>query len=423
MRRSSLLLLSLSANFALAGWIAWRVANPADPAPQATAAEFQPAEHEEPPLLETNAPIAIITSRAPTPFHWSQVESTNYVTYIANLRAIHCPERVIRWLISKELADEYIKQRQLLFAPWQGLIWDEVSHALHSPEKWLKQMEPSAKAIEKADTQLKEDTTKLLKSLLGNAPPEVTPIPPEPPRVPDALAGYLPEEKQRQIQDIDNKYGKLISEVYQNRQKSSSDPGASASELNRQKLSEIQAVLTAEEFNEYRLRTSNASGLRHRVYNFEATPEELRELARKQMEFDEAHPHPEGDSPKARAQREEWQKTRSQLDEQYKSVLGTDRFAAFKRSQDGDFQAVLKVVERCELPAAYANQVFDVKRAFEESARQLRENTALTEEERAAAQEVIRQATERTVRQTLGDRAFQTYQRYGGDWLGRKAQP
>jgi hypothetical protein len=163
--------------------------------------------------------------------------------------------------------------------------------------------------------------------------------------------------------------------------------------------------------------------LRHQVYGFDTTPEELRELARKKMEFDEAHPAPQGNSSEAKAQREEWQKTKVQLDDQYKSVLGADRFAAFQRSQEGDYQDILRVVERCELPAENATRVFDMKRAFEESAQQLRQTTTLNEEERALALEVIRQETERTVRQTLGDRGFQTYLRYRGDWLGRSARP
>jgi hypothetical protein len=37
-------------------------------------------------------------------FHWSQLESTNYFAYIANLREIGCPEQTIRDIISADLS-------------------------------------------------------------------------------------------------------------------------------------------------------------------------------------------------------------------------------------------------------------------------------------------------------------------------------
>lgn len=411
------------ANVALAGWIAFEIVHPNVQPPKVPWRVVQSIHHEKP-SPETNAPVTVVARSAPAPFHWSQVESTNYVVYIENLRAIHCPERVIRSLIASELADLCVQQRQQLLAPWQGLIWDEAARALRSPEKWRKQMEPTEKEMEQKDTQLKEEKNQLLKILLGDAPAVPEQSPPKETRVPDALAGYLTEEKQNQVGEIGKKYGDLRDELYQkNRGKSSTELRAQSEELDRQQRREIQSVLTPGEFDEYRLRTSNASSLRQ-VYGFDTTPEELRELARKKMEFDEAHPAPqEGNSAEAKAQREEWQKTKVQLNDQYKSVLGADRFAAFQRSQEGDYQDILRVVERCELPAENATRVFDMKRAFEETAQQLRQNTTLNEEERALALEVIRQETERTVRQTLGDRGFQTYLRYRGDWLGRSARP
>ena len=42
-----------------------------------------------------------------TPFHWRQIESTNYQTYIANLRRIGCPEQTIRDIITADLHAVY----------------------------------------------------------------------------------------------------------------------------------------------------------------------------------------------------------------------------------------------------------------------------------------------------------------------------
>jgi hypothetical protein len=410
------LFLSLLVNGILAGWIAWALIHrPSPPAPIPTPPPV-PVYHEPPPP-ETNPTVLPALSPAPTPFHWRQVESTNYATYIANLRAIHCPERVIRSLIAVELEDNYIQQRQQLMAPWQGVMWNEAARALRSPEKWFRQMEPINKEMERKDKEFQAERDRLLKTLLGDPPPP-TPAPPAPPRVADTLSGYLAAAKQSQIQAIEQKYSKTISEIYQkNRGKPAADLQVLVKEQNQFKLQEIQTLLTSEEFAEYRLRTSGAATLRYQVYDFEATPDEWRELIRKKMDFDEAHPIPPGNTPEARAQREAWPQSLNQLDTQYQSVLGTERFAAFQRAQQGDYQDILRVVERCELPSAAAVQVYDMKHAFEESARQLRQNTALGAEQRTIALEAMRRETERSVRQALGDRGFQTYQRYRGDWL------
>ena len=51
-----------------------------------------------------------------TPFRWSQVESTDYATYVANLRAIECPEKAIRSLVVDELAESFAQERRELQA-------------------------------------------------------------------------------------------------------------------------------------------------------------------------------------------------------------------------------------------------------------------------------------------------------------------
>ena len=53
---------------------------------------------------------------APPPFQWSQLESPDYPNYIANLRAIGCPERTVRELIAADLNDSFAPRREPLLA-------------------------------------------------------------------------------------------------------------------------------------------------------------------------------------------------------------------------------------------------------------------------------------------------------------------
>src|SRR6516225_2853916 len=47
-------------------------------------------------------------------FRWASLESSDYPTYIANLRAIGCPEQTIRDIISADVKSLYARKREEL---------------------------------------------------------------------------------------------------------------------------------------------------------------------------------------------------------------------------------------------------------------------------------------------------------------------
>lgn len=68
-----------------------------------------------PPVLEAAMPTPVAWPTAEVkPFHWSQIESTDYRIYIANLRAIGCPEQTIRDIISADVDSLYASRREPL---------------------------------------------------------------------------------------------------------------------------------------------------------------------------------------------------------------------------------------------------------------------------------------------------------------------
>jgi hypothetical protein len=52
--------------------------------------------------------------RRSLPFQWAQIESTDYRTYVANLRGIGCPERTIRDIIIADVNGLYFARREKL---------------------------------------------------------------------------------------------------------------------------------------------------------------------------------------------------------------------------------------------------------------------------------------------------------------------
>src|SRR5450432_1529367 len=73
----------------------------------------------EAPAAAAPVSVANLSSEAPrapaaAPFRWSQLEAEDYSTYIANLRAIGCPEQTIRDIIAADVASLYETKRREL---------------------------------------------------------------------------------------------------------------------------------------------------------------------------------------------------------------------------------------------------------------------------------------------------------------------
>ena len=60
-----------------------------------------------PQVAPTAVSERVLEQRAVAPFNWLQLDSADNTTYIANLRNIGCPERVIRLIITDRMSDFY----------------------------------------------------------------------------------------------------------------------------------------------------------------------------------------------------------------------------------------------------------------------------------------------------------------------------
>lgn len=88
------------------GWLALRDHRPVTPAQTTSQSPNAKAGQASVPPKE----VKDDNVGNPAPFRWAQLESTNYLQYIANLRAIGCPEQTIHDLITAELRNYYAAQ-------------------------------------------------------------------------------------------------------------------------------------------------------------------------------------------------------------------------------------------------------------------------------------------------------------------------
>ena len=114
--------LSVLGNLALLAWFVARQIAPASQAPTIPATGANPEPRVDVPgAAATASPFPL---SEPPAFSWSQIESTNYSIYVANLRAIGCPERAIRDIVASEIAALYAPRRETLEQRAGGLAGD-----------------------------------------------------------------------------------------------------------------------------------------------------------------------------------------------------------------------------------------------------------------------------------------------------------
>lgn len=63
-------------------------------------------------------PSSILTATSePTTFHWRQIDSDDFPTFVGNLRSIGCPESIIHDIVKGELTEIYAEKEKTAVAP------------------------------------------------------------------------------------------------------------------------------------------------------------------------------------------------------------------------------------------------------------------------------------------------------------------
>jgi hypothetical protein len=399
-----LLVLSLCLNLAFGGYLVLKRDRPAG-SPAGSAASAVPSSANKPSKADTKT---VTVSVPATALDWRIVESEDYKKYIANLRAIGCPEETIKDIIVADVNKLFDAKRKELsggstnkFEFWKtGTFFTD----MFNEERLQKH-----RALEK-------EKKALIKELLGIEIAEK----------PDLMAGmnpyetlldFLPAERQNAIMDLEQSFAaKMMKRLKDAR----NDPTVMR-DLLKEKDAELAKLLSPQEKEEYDLRMSQtAMVMRMQMSEFQPSEQEFRDLfkARKQFEDEYGMPGMQSNTPEDRQKREAAQK---ELDASIKSILGEDRFREYKYDQDWSRSSLKDVAKEHNVPKEQAFKVFDIKTLAQEQAAAIRKDTSLTPEQRQAALEAIQKETINAVNQTLGTAAGQAYYDKGA-WLKNLAK-
>ncbi len=339
-------------------------------------------------------------------FQWGQLESEDYRKYIANLRAIGCPEETIKDIIVAEIEKLYAPKFEA------GYLTSRKQNYWETPRR------VPAGSLD-WQSKLFQEKYAVIKELLGI----------------DMLAengkhdfgakdweikfSFLPEAKRQQLRDLEHKYSDAEHQVYANSHGlMTPEDGKALETLRQQKKAEMDALLTPKEQLEYGLRTSpRAQRLQHDLDAFQPSEAEFRSIYQAQMALEEKQNAAAGQSGDAQASPAPAVSPEQEFQDQLKSALGDHRYSEYQLSKDPGYQGLLRIADRFGLAPNVASQVFDLKQSVEAQTRQMLSNAQLTDEQRQAALQSVRSQTETALTGMLGEQGFSVYRDQGGKWF------
>jgi hypothetical protein len=422
MRPKLLCAISLLLNVAFVGyWLKLRESTPAPLRPPRTSPIETNRSTHGPARYWSPKPIVATTPQTPAPPPWSRIESADFPTFIANLRATGCQERTIRDIVVPEV-NELFKKRSAN-VPEEDLFWLTADL-----------MEKRDRSTQIARLNLEAERRELLKSLLGleGAWPEDHKSRPEewagfcalltPPtfEAAEEMAWVMDrtEFAKKRIETLAG-YPLKLSEIDELKQVRN-DALAEVNRLvGRPRIDEVLglvgvALVTIKELD--------FLGSKDPVRRF--TEDELRRLvaaAPKDLSIvDEAFDFEvvtRLDRFRAGLPKDASAELKAAFLETLPSVLGDERAAALKTRSDSTWSDVSRFVRDEKLPVKTAEMLADVHSLADTEARRIRNDPALSPEEEVAALRNMGDAVTKAVGEQLPPALLQRYLQEHGQWI------
>lgn len=369
MRWRPILILSLVANLVLAaGWFF---------SARHQATLYRRAIQSQP-LTQTQVKTNVVIRRQF--FSWQELESSDYRTYVTNLREIGCPEQTIRDIIIADVNALYARKR----ATDPDII---------SPEQqwWLTEPDTNTVAVAAARIrELEEERRGLLTSLLGAGWETGDQINlPRPTRpglnLDGPVLGTLPNDVKQAVLGIVTHAQEQVEAYIQAQQQAGKLPQASElARLSQQTRIELAGVLTPPQLEEYLLRYSqNAGDLRAELGQlkyFDASPDEFRAIFRATDSIDLQLQLLADATDSSSVQHRE--ALLAQRENALKFALGKERYEQYRLMHDPVYRDAYATAEQAGDPNA-AFTLYEINQTTAQELSRIRANTNLSAEQLA----------------------------------------
>ena len=331
---------------------------------------------------------------------WYLMEADDYPTFIANLRKIGCPDETIQLLVAGEVNEKYSQQIQTLvrensgeFNFWKTGAGQRIGN---SPAMMRKIMElDQSRMIELKEALGDLDVPASSVSLLTGGPASTVQT--------SQYFDFLPEEKRDAVMSEYMNFQMKRSEIFlgANGIILPSDQEA-LRDLQIQMDESLTALMSPEEKQELDLYLSDTANImRTQLVGFDPTEEEFRALF-EIRKLDADQPQSEVD-----------------VDLQIQEVLGEERYADYKKSQDYSYRSLTQLSDRLGLEPGAADEIYGMQNDVQSAQNQILNDSQLNSEQRAAALREVISATEESVQAMLGEEGFNYYKNSGGYWINQ----
>lgn len=329
------------------------------------------------------------------------VESADYRRYIANLRAIGCPEETIRDIITADVNKLFESRRKEITASTNKFEFWKAGNPFEAAI-----MDPDR--IEKMQALAKEKRA-LLKELLGVEPEEkaelfggINPF--------ESMLDFLSPAKQNDVMDIFMKFQAKQAKLFSGGQPDAEDMKA-MQKMKKEMDAEMAGILSPKEYEDFQLRMSDtAMQMRMQLASLDPNEQEFRDIFKIKNQFDDQF-GTYGMASTDKAEREKYQAAQKDMNDQLKTLLGDARYTDYTRAQDYQYQNLYRITQKNDLPKEAANKVYDMKTTADAEARKVRVDKSLTPKQRTAGLQGIRTETENSMHTVLGDKAWSSFQK------------
>ena len=333
-------------------------------------------------------------------FDWRAVESADYRAYIANLRAIGCPEETIRDIILADVNKLFAERGRTKAGTNRFEYWkpgSAVSRVI--TEEFVK--EQAQVALEKKA---------LLKELLGTDMSDKPDLSGGLPAY-EKMLDFLPPEKWGQTMEVELLFaGQTASGV---RDLLNGDFTPLKRSL-AEKETLLGQMLTPEEKAQYDARLSyTAVSMQNRLGEFTPTEQEYRDMVRLQKQYDDNY-GPLSLAASGRDVSQERAAAQKELDTQTRAVLGDERYQEYRHEQNWQRSSLRNVAQEYAIPKQSAFQVFDLTDVAGAQADKIRADAQLSQDQKQAALNAVRAQTQTAVAEAIGQPALEAYMKRSG---------
>ena len=357
------------------------------------------------PVASTNPAPTVAAAAAPATvpravrdYTWQDVTNEIYPRYIANLRAVGCPEKQIRAIVVADVNDLFDKRR--------------LEHAVTTDSQWWKAetfmgvLPMQGMGFGVVSANFDEQRRELLTKILGEGwddTVKLTSLNGTSVNLSGPVLGALPADVWNTVQEIcarsiDRHQSYLTARMNQ----PMPTDNVELAKLRQMTRSDLSKVLNADQLEEFLLRYSqNSSKLRQDMRGIDLTPDEFRKIfraidpAEHQMQLE--YGGPEALSPK---QREAQVALR---DRAIKETLAPERYLQYLATKDPLFQQAQLSAAQYGLNGKAVQPLYDLQKSIETKRTQVSQNTTLTPEQKSQALQSIGIEHQQVLQRLLGD--------------------